>query len=287
MSPKVLIALTIAGSMLMPFAAFGADKPGEKPQILLTKAKEEVESCQFDKAICTCDEAIKAGLNNSEVHVWRGCAYMHTGDFSHAREDFTLASSLQKGSGDYWMQRVRDAEYDEAHKETDLAHRWALACTAIQFTKDKLCSKSLAGLEVSENSVEKERQLLQGRMNVASHQDVDRVLSHLDEKIAKNSDNKAVLAWDMSLYICICRWGYLAGYLSDQEAWTLIMPKAKQIQKNYSSWQDFAEHYMNGRKTWDEKAYERDKDLFDRAIRRLGQNPRSPWNQVTWDTPLN
>lgn len=284
MSGKVLLALTIACGMLLP--ASGAEKTGEKSQTLLTKAKEEVESCQFDKAICTCDEAIKSGLNNSEVHVWRGCAYMHTGDFSHAREDFIVASSLQKGSGDYWIQRVRDAEYDESHKEADATHRWALACTAIQFTKDKLCSKSLAGLEVNEHSVEKERQLLQGRMNVASNHDLERVLAAMDEKIAKSRGDKAVLAWDMSLYICICRWGYLAGFVSEHEAWSLIMPKAKEIQKSYSSWQDFAEHYMNGRKAWDEKAYERDKELFERAIRRLGQNPRSPWNQLAWDMSL-
>ncbi len=283
---KSVIILAIGTGILMPSAVLSAEKT-DKKQFLLTQVKEEVESCQFDKAIADCDEVIKEGLKNSEVYVWRGCARMHIGDYQHAKEDFIVASSLQKGSGDYWMQRLRDAEYDETHKAKDAAHRWALACTAIQFTKDKMWSKSLAGLEINPESVDKERQMLQGRMNVASNEDLHRVLSALDEKASKNKDNKAVIAWDSSLYICICRWGYLAGYLSEDEAWNLIMPKAKIIKHNYTSWKDFAEHYMAGRKIWDEKAYERDKELFEKAIRRLGQNTRSSWNMFAWDTPLN
>jgi len=281
------LAFLIASSFWLQGQFALSHEVGNHAKSLLDKAKSEVEACEFEGAIADCGEAIKEGLQSSDVYIWRGCAYMHVGDFKHADEDFHKASALAKGSGDYWLHRLRDCEFDDEHKEKNAAHRWALACTAIQFTKDKLCSKSLAGLEINEQSVENERQLLQGRMNVSSHADLERVLSAMDEKIKNNKDSKSNLAWDMSLYICICRWGYLAGYLSDDEAWQLIMPKAKRIQQEFTSWNEFAENYMQGRKGWDQNAYERDKELFERAIRRLNQNKRSPWNEYAWNTLLN
>ncbi len=279
-------AFTIVTSLLFTAQSGLCAEVFEHAKTLLGKAKSEVEACQFERAIEDCGEAIKEGLQTSDVYIWRGCAYMHIGDFKHAEEDFQKAQILTKGSGEYWLHRLRDFEFDDVHKEKGAAHRWALACTAIQFTKDKLCSKSLAGVEINDHSVENERQLLQGRMNVASHQDLDRVLVGMEEKIDKNKGNKSLLAWDLSLYICICRWGYLAGYLDDEQAWELIMPKAKLIQQEFTSWNDFAENYMQGRKIWDQSAYERDKDLFERAIRRLNQNKRSPWNEYAWNTSL-
>jgi len=281
------LALAFATGFLLQAQPGLCHEIGEHAKSLLNKAKSEVEACEFEGAIADCGEAIKEGLHSSDIYIWRGCAYMHVGDFKHADEDFHKASALTKGSGEYWLHRLRDFEFDDAHKEKQAAHRWALACTAIQFTKDKLCSKSLAGLEINEHSVENERQLLQGRMNVASQQDLDRVLAAMENKINKSKDDKSLLAWDLSLYICICRWGYLAGYMHDAVAWEMIMPKAKRIQQEYSSWNEFAEHYMQGRRSWDESAYERDKELFERAIRRLNQNKHSPWNEYAWNTSLN
>ena len=281
------LALTLATTACLLTQQAFCHEVGEHANSLLNKAKNEVEACEFESAIADFGEALKEGLHSSDVYIWRGCAYMHVGDFKHADEDFHQASVLAKGSGDYWLHRLRDFEFDDAHKEKEAAHRWALACTAIQFTKDKLGSKSLAGLEINEHSVENERQLLQGRMNVSSHADLERVLSAMEEKIKNNKDNKSMLAWDLSLFICTCRWGYLAGYLHDSEVWDLIMPKAKRIQNEFTSWNQFAENYMQGRKVWDANAYERDKDLFERAIRRLNQNKRSPWNEYSWNTSLN
>jgi hypothetical protein len=37
---------------------------------------------------------------------------------------------------------------------------------------------------------------------------------------------KGILAWDLVRYIAVCRWGYLAGYLTETEAWDHIMPAA-------------------------------------------------------------
>jgi hypothetical protein len=41
---------------------------------------------------------------------------------------------------------------------------------------------------------------------------------------------KGILAWDLVRFIALCRWGNLAGYLSETEAWDLIMPAALRLQ---------------------------------------------------------
>jgi Tfp pilus assembly protein PilF len=71
-------------------SGFCAEVP-EHAKTLLVKAKSEVEACEFEGAIEDCGEAIKQGLHSSDVYIWRGCAYMHIGDFKHAEEDFQKA----------------------------------------------------------------------------------------------------------------------------------------------------------------------------------------------------
>ncbi|MDD4871667.1 MAG: DUF1266 domain-containing protein, partial [Kiritimatiellae bacterium] len=46
---------------------------------------------------------------------------------------------------------------------------------------------------------------------------------------------KSILGWDFARYISLCRWGYLVGYLSEEEAWANIMPVAKLLQKTFNS----------------------------------------------------
>jgi hypothetical protein len=98
---------------------------------------------------------------------------------------------------------------------------------------------------------------------------------------------KSLLGWDYSRYICICRWGYMAGYLSEEEAWKRIMPVAKMLQKTFSSWEDLGKNYIIGRQFWSYKATQEAGYLFDDAYQRLLDMPTSPWNKYPWTMDLS
>jgi hypothetical protein len=98
---------------------------------------------------------------------------------------------------------------------------------------------------------------------------------------------KGILAWDLVRYITLCRWGYLAGYLSDAEAWDHIMPVALRLQQSFASWQDLQSDYLIGREYWSVQQTEnngaRYRDIYERFLR----DPSSPWNTNAWTMDLN
>jgi hypothetical protein len=46
---------------------------------------------------------------------------------------------------------------------------------------------------------------------------------------------KSLYGWDYSRAICLCRWGYTVGYLSEAEAWERILPMARLLQAIFDS----------------------------------------------------
>ncbi len=54
-------------------------------------------------------------------------------------------------------------------------------------------------------------------------------------------------AWDEGREITILRWGIACGYISSEEAMTLIEPVIKRIRQNYVSFEDYMSHYIIGR----------------------------------------
>ena len=59
--------------------------------------------------------------------------------------------------------------------------------------------------------------------------------------------SKSIAAWDYGRYISLCRWGYVEGYLTEDEAWRKIMPVARLMQATFSSWIDYGSDYVVGR----------------------------------------
>ncbi len=99
-------------------------------------------------------------------------------------------------------------------------------------------------------------------------------------------NDKSLFGWDYSRYICLCRWGYLAGYLTEEEAWEKIIPVAMFIQNKFDSWQDLGQNYLIGRQYW---SYEDTKlcgYLYEDAYLRLLDMPSSPWNKLPWNMNL-
>jgi hypothetical protein len=97
---------------------------------------------------------------------------------------------------------------------------------------------------------------------------------------------KSLLGWDYSRYICLCRWGYMAGYLTEDEVWKRIMPVAVLLQKHFDSWEDLGQNYIIGRQFWSYQATQESGYMFEDAYQRLLDMPSSPWNKLPWNLDL-
>ena len=76
------------------------------------------------------------------------------------------------------------------------------------------------------------------------------------------------------------------GYLTEDEAWDLIMPGARKLQTTFDSWKDLGENYLIGREFWSQAETERNGLLYRQVYQRLLDDPASPWNQCAWDLNL-
>jgi hypothetical protein len=98
----------------------------------------------------------------------------------------------------------------------------------------------------------------------------------------------SVLAWDFCRYVALCGWGYVADYISEEEAWELIMPKAQELQKNYSSWGQMADNYLHGRAYWSWKKTVGSKRPGHWAWKQLEwEKTDSPWKVYDWNMDLS
>lgn len=103
------------------------------------------------------------------------------------------------------------------------------------------------------------------------------------EKLGK----KSLLGWDYARYIALCRWGYLVGYLSEEEAWERILPAARTLQSTFDSWKDLGENYLLGQEFVSFQRTEKDGQLYRAAYQKLLDDPGSPWNRFSWEMSLD
>lgn len=97
---------------------------------------------------------------------------------------------------------------------------------------------------------------------------------------------KSISGWDYGRYVALCSWGFLAGYITEDEAWNHIMPAARTLQSTFTSWDDLGENYLIGREYWSKEETSVDGDLLKDVKRSLLTDPRSPWLQLPWDLDL-
>jgi len=98
---------------------------------------------------------------------------------------------------------------------------------------------------------------------------------------------KSLHGWDYSRAICLCRWGYTVGYLSEEEAWEQILPMARLLQATFDSWEDLGRNYLIGRRFWSYAETNKDGWRYEDALQRLLDMRDSPWNRCPWDLDLS
>lgn len=116
-------------------------------------------------------------------------------------------------------------------------------------------------------------------------------LEHLYEiliakKYYRKLGAKSLLGWDYSRYICLCRWGYLVGWLSEDEAWERIMPIAEILQGKFNSWEELGQNYLIGREFWSYQYTKESSRIYKEAFDQLMKMESSPWNKISWSTDL-
>jgi hypothetical protein len=102
----------------------------------------------------------------------------------------------------------------------------------------------------------------------------------------KELGDKSILGWDYGRDICLCRWAYHAGYISEQEAWKRIMAVANILQDEFDSWEDLGRNYLIGRQFWSYSETKEQGHVFEDAYQRLVDMRSSPWNRYAWDMDL-
>ncbi|MGE0323611.1 MAG: DUF1266 domain-containing protein [Polyangiaceae bacterium] len=93
---------------------------------------------------------------------------------------------------------------------------------------------------------------------------------------------RSLLAWDAGRLVSVAGWGYLAGYIEEQEAWSYILPAATLLQRAYTSWQELSDHYIWGLMFWGG-----DPAKSQKAQQELLQGSESPYVSIPWLTPIS
>lgn len=107
------------------------------------------------------------------------------------------------------------------------------------------------------------------------------------ERHRENLGRKSLLGWDYSRYVNVVRQAYYVGYLTEKEAWELIMPAARKLQQTFESWEDLGENYIIGTEFWSEAQYKQRRKTLETICENLLGNPESPWSELPWDTKLD
>jgi Protein of unknown function (DUF1266) len=96
----------------------------------------------------------------------------------------------------------------------------------------------------------------------------------------------SLVAWDYSRYIMLCRWGYMVGFLNEEESWRRVMPAARTIQDSFHSWAELGEDYLVGREYWSREETARTGRIYREIESWLLKAPRSPWRHLPWSMEL-
>ena len=185
------------------------------------------------------------------------------------------------------------AEPDVAGAARSPADRWALAVGAMYgrvhgYSHDRLLPQNLLR-GVSEG---RSRAMLREAWGVLTHDQAIDALDWLaqrghrsDPEFAAPGDMEALrdlLAWDMARCVMVARHAFHALYLTLAEGWKYVREAARLAQANYASWEEYGHRYLRGRLRWNGEPEKR----IDAAVDFLLTNPKSPWRQLDWRTPL-
>lgn len=99
------------------------------------------------------------------------------------------------------------------------------------------------------------------------------------QKTYRYLKDSSILGWDAARYVHLVRLSYVAGFLTDDEAWGEILKLAPITEGHFHSWMEFAQSFLIGRTFWSGND---DPDIKAICEKLLG-HPASPWNFFDWE----
>jgi hypothetical protein len=141
----------------------------------------------------------------------------------------------------------------------------------------KRLNRFLAGL--SENDILFLRQKFKSKSQMLNR--IEIVLKYGNEV-----GDKSLLGWDYSRYVSLCGWGYIGGFMSEQEVWTQLMPVARSLQQRFDSWEDLGKNYIIGRQYWSKHQTELQGKRINNIYIKLLSSTDSPWVKLNWKLNL-
>lgn len=91
----------------------------------------------------------------------------------------------------------------------------------------------------------------------------------------------AIDAWDYSRAVYLPSMYYLAGYYTEEEAKQKSLEISKQIQQQFTSWDDFMESYFRGYEYWAEESSDERRDIYEE----IKADPNGPYS-LDWNMTL-
>lgn len=118
-------------------------------------------------------------------------------------------------------------------------------------------------------------------VNSYTAKQLEEILSQLPESTSRyyslvqyNWDKwqkRGVLAWDLCRVSLLAQWGFLAGYITIEEAQAVIEPAARKLQKKFTSWEDVQMNWLDGYAWWaeidtDDGKYLERKEAYEEVV---------------------
>lgn len=103
-------------------------------------------------------------------------------------------------------------------------------------------------------------------------------LEYVKKNLSKTGDN-LIYAWDYGRFVFVVRSAYTVGYLTEEEAMTLIEEVGKRVRNRFHSWEEYGENYVVGREWWLQEfnGDEETESIYSQLRQPLGQWTTIPW----------
>lgn len=207
--------------------------------------------------------------------------------WSHAQEGWAVAASAILSASLHEPLDTLSSGGDVLGRRRMLQNSWGIS------SHDDLL-KELDWIDQGGNR--KEFSELGVRTSNLSPGELAKAVSHLDSEDANSVmvahryyekyAAQSIVAWDYARYINVCRWSVMAGYISEDEAWPLVMHAAQILQQSFTSWREFGENYLVGREFWSLRETKSDGQAMRAMYQRLLDHPGSPWKRYSWNLSL-
>ena len=96
-----------------------------------------------------------------------------------------------------------------------------------------------------------------------------------------------IVSWDIGSATSLVRWGYQVDYLTETEAWNMLLYFGRLIKDQYNSWRDYGASYAYGILFWtagfgnSEKYYKETKEILEILFSENGL-----WTKLNWNVKL-